>query len=377
MSIPDDFVPEHFDPEYVTDIRKKIEKTVNLSPDSDQLFLNGFLRKCKPKKILEIGVHNGGGSALILNAIKDISEAHLYSVDKVELVDGFKEPIGHVVERDFPELLSNWTLHKGGIISDFIEDIGDGIDFCFLDAAHFFPGELLDFLVVLPYLKDHAMILLHDINFHLIHPGGFATDLLLNIVDERKWLAQQPKHNFINMGAFQIGNQKMKALYVNDLFRCLSLRWMRELSEREFKSVLHIFQKHYTNDQVDMFKIAYHLAVNKFLYDYPAGNLDEVLPFLKPGKKTVLFGAGRYGRHLLNALRKKGIVVDYFIDNDKEKIGALFEGVPVRSLEDIVAMWEEINLLLACTWISASQLMKQLSSTSLYGMIKNPVPFMP
>ena len=47
----------------------------------DQKFLNGVIRKYKPKKILEIGVSKGGSSAIILNAIQDIEGAKLYSVD--------------------------------------------------------------------------------------------------------------------------------------------------------------------------------------------------------------------------------------------------------------------------------------------------------
>ena len=42
-------------------------------------FINGIIRKFKPKKIVEIGVYYGGSSAVILNAIKDIEGAHLYS----------------------------------------------------------------------------------------------------------------------------------------------------------------------------------------------------------------------------------------------------------------------------------------------------------
>lgn len=38
-------------------------------------FINGIIRKLKPKKCLEIGVSNGGSSILILNAIKDIENS--------------------------------------------------------------------------------------------------------------------------------------------------------------------------------------------------------------------------------------------------------------------------------------------------------------
>ena len=44
-------------------------------------FLNGIVRKFKPKKIVEIGVFKGGSTIIMLNAIKDIKNAHIYSID--------------------------------------------------------------------------------------------------------------------------------------------------------------------------------------------------------------------------------------------------------------------------------------------------------
>ncbi len=48
---------------------------------NERYFLNGIIRAKKPRKILEAGVAEGGGSAIILNAISDIDGAELYSVD--------------------------------------------------------------------------------------------------------------------------------------------------------------------------------------------------------------------------------------------------------------------------------------------------------
>jgi hypothetical protein len=32
-----------------------------------------------------------------------------------------------------------------------------------IDSAHFKPGEILDFIIVLPFLKEEAVIVIHDI----------------------------------------------------------------------------------------------------------------------------------------------------------------------------------------------------------------------
>ena len=37
--------------------------------DNQKEFLNGVIRKFKPKKVIELGVANGGSSIIILNAI--------------------------------------------------------------------------------------------------------------------------------------------------------------------------------------------------------------------------------------------------------------------------------------------------------------------
>ncbi|MDR2666550.1 MAG: class I SAM-dependent methyltransferase, partial [Holosporales bacterium] len=131
-------------------------------------FLSGLIRRYKPKKILEVGVADGGSSVVILNSIKDDKESKLYSID----ISG-EEWVGRVVQASFPELAKTgkWRLFKGNIAAKFLDEIGDGIDFVFLDTLHVNPGEFLDFLMMLPYLKEGAVIVIHDVMLqHLV--GG-------------------------------------------------------------------------------------------------------------------------------------------------------------------------------------------------------------
>ena len=79
--------------------------------DIQQEFLNGAIRKFKPKKILEIGVSNGGSSIIILNAIIDIDNSHLYSIDLSK-----SNKIGSCVKKYFPNLLNKWSLFKGNVV---------------------------------------------------------------------------------------------------------------------------------------------------------------------------------------------------------------------------------------------------------------------
>ena len=129
-------------------------------------FLNGIIRKFRPKKILEIGVASGGSSIIILNAIKDIKNAHLYSIDLNN-----NTGIGYCVSKFFPEFLNKWSLYKGNIAAKFIEKIGGYIDMALIDSAHFEPGEIMDFLIVLPFLKEGAIVCFHDIGNQITKAG--------------------------------------------------------------------------------------------------------------------------------------------------------------------------------------------------------------
>ena len=43
--------------------------------NNEPYFINGIIRKYKPKKCLEVGVALGGSSIVILNALKDIKDS--------------------------------------------------------------------------------------------------------------------------------------------------------------------------------------------------------------------------------------------------------------------------------------------------------------
>ena len=126
--------------------------------NNDREFLNGIIRKFRPHKILEIGVCYGGSSIIMLNAINDFKDSKLYSID----LDS-NENVGKCVYKYFPDFVKKWELFKGNVASNFMKKIGDNIDMVFIDTAHFEPGEILDFLIVLPFLKEGAIIIIHDI----------------------------------------------------------------------------------------------------------------------------------------------------------------------------------------------------------------------
>ena len=67
---------EGYNSEILLPIQNTLKGYIEITHD-EQKFLNGIIRKIKPKKIVEIGVAYGGTAVIILNAIKDIEDAKL------------------------------------------------------------------------------------------------------------------------------------------------------------------------------------------------------------------------------------------------------------------------------------------------------------
>ena len=149
-------------------ITKKVKKLAGWQLGKDQPnFLNGLIRKYKPKNCLEIGVAFGGSSILILNAIKDIPNSSLVSLDlNTQLFYDQTKKTGYRVNQYFPELTKNWKLLTGEQPHKFLIKLNRKFDFVFLDTAHRAPGELINFIELLPFLEENAIFVLHDLLWH-------------------------------------------------------------------------------------------------------------------------------------------------------------------------------------------------------------------
>lgn len=160
-------------------------------------FLCGLLRKRRPHKILEVGVAAGGTTCVVMEALEQFCaeegrEAVLHSVDlNTRYYRDAREPVGYMakhMEGRFPHVVHK--THYGAMLPNFIEEIGGDIDFLILDTAHVLPGEILDFLLVLPFLQKDAIVVLHDVMLSLVmdNPLGHATNVLLSAVHGDKYL---------------------------------------------------------------------------------------------------------------------------------------------------------------------------------------------
>ena len=216
-------------------------------------FLNGVVRKFKPKKVLEIGVAEGGSSIIILNAIKDIEDAHLFSIDLSK-----DNMIGYCVKNIFQNLSNKWSLYTGNIPVKFMKSIGNNIDMVFIDSAHVEPGEILDFLIVLPFLKEEAIIMFHDIGNQITKCGGkhsrrsFAPYKIFNIIRGTKFY---PSGNYIltkDIGAIKLDKNQFK--YIHDYFRTLGGQWDYFPEEEHINMIRDFIKTYYDNDCSVMFE---------------------------------------------------------------------------------------------------------------------------
>ena len=266
------FYFDKYESNIYNNIKEKLLKTKCSNMWSNQReFLNGLIRKFRPKKILEIGPSLGGSSIIILNAIKDIKNAHLYSIDL-----NSREFIGSCVKDLFPQFLQKWSLYKGNIASNFIENIGGEIDLVFIDSAHFEPGEILDFLIVLPFLKEGAIVVFHDIGNQITKAGNkntrkeWAPYLIFNIIRGKKYL---PSGNNIlthDIGAIKLEKNQYK--YINDYFRALGGQWQYFPKEIYIELARNLFKKYYNKDCLIIFEEAV-LFNRNFVRNNPMENL--------------------------------------------------------------------------------------------------------
>ena len=237
--------------------------------ENQRKFINGVIRKFKPKKIVEIGVLKGGSSIIILNALKNFKNAYLYSV---ELYNG--NNIGYCVKKFFPNLLKNWSLFKGNIAANFMEKIGKNIDMVFIDTSHFEPGEILDFLMVFPFLKKGAIVGFHDISLQMFHTESngrneWAPYIIYNLIKGKKYLPSGKTILKQNIGFIELDIDQKN--YIHDYFRALGGQWQYFPKEKHIILMRQLIKKYYDKECLIIFEEAVKFN-RKFVMNNPKEN---------------------------------------------------------------------------------------------------------
>lgn len=255
------FLYENYENNIITE---KMKNYANWKTTLEQInFINGIIRKKKLKNCLEIGVAYGGTSIVILNAIKDMKNSFLVSLDLNEQVYmDPKEKTGSRVNKYFPELTKNWKLYTGDQPHKFLVKLNLTFDFLFLDTAHITPGEVLNFIECLPFLKEKAVVVIHDIIWHFYDSSSIkfhpAPILLIPSLYGDKVILGYSKGEIKNIGAiFLYPHQERHYL---DYFLLLLNFWEYMPNENQIND-LRIFIKKYFKK--DIYLKIFNMAVSK------------------------------------------------------------------------------------------------------------------
>ena len=271
--------------------------------NEEREFLNSLIIRNKPSKLLELGVSAGASSIVMLNAIKNNDDSMLYSIDySNQWYRSNDLKTGFFVD-EYSELKTKWKLYTGGLASKFIDEIGGEIDFCLIDTSHVNPGEILDFLLILPYLKEDAMVVLHDINLHtfdyFLGSWSITNNILFSAIFGEKFIMENTSGSeeynsdiyeatkFPNIGAIKINNETRKHIF--EIINLLTLKWSYLPKKDEEAEIISHFEKNYNN---------------KFFTDY----LQEVFSYQRkhyaPDKLCIRYYMAQIKR-LVNKLRIK------------------------------------------------------------------------
>ena len=245
------FYFDKYEPEKFHEIQSQLKQECIDMWGNQREFLNGVVRKLKPKKIVEVGCRFGGSSIVMLNAIDDFKDSKLYSIDL-----DTAETVGECAKKYFPNLYKKWTLFKGKMASEVIEQIGGDIDMAFFDTTHLEPGEILDFLMVLPFLKENAIVVFHDIAIQITNSAGrneWASYLIFNGIRGEKYLPSGDVILKQNIGATILDSNQKR--YYQVYFRMLGGEWNYFPKEEQVTQLRQFFKKYYEKDCPECLKI--------------------------------------------------------------------------------------------------------------------------
>lgn len=232
------------------------EASMELSREN-AMFLSGLIKRYQPKTLLEVGVAAGGSSAFLLHTLDRLElPGELVSVDLWHR--WFRDTdfsVGWAARKLYPEK-KNWHLYTGKFLPEIIEDLNMEFDFCFLDTVHELPGELLDYLVALPFMRENGIIAMHDtaLFFYDGHPHALATRTLFSACVGEKIIPPQNSVSDANLSAFRITPDTYQ--HVGNIFSALCMPWGYLFDIRQFQIYREFFLRYYGPEAAELFSKA-------------------------------------------------------------------------------------------------------------------------
>lgn len=360
-----DILPEQFD----TDVLERIPDSVlqySEMHEVERRFVNGLIRLSRPKNILEIGVSGGAGSSVILNAISDMPESHLSSYDILDkwYMDTSKDT-GFVVSMMWPNGNRQWSLHTGKDVSECVDEFENEFDFVIIDTAHVHPVESLNFLSVLPYLTNNAIVVFHDIalftrrgKFDSFPNMPLANKLVYDTIVGEKMEPGGGEYLKFNRGIPSIGSVQISDAtrrYIDNVFNMLYFPWSSfTLVYKFIFSVAKIVKRHYPKKEYEKIKKAIFLNARLEYggWKYDDWDMNTINAIIRT-ENIIVYGAGQAGHNLIMFMKKLARKMPVLVlDVDPSKNNLL--GIPVKR-PDFAALNEEYKNVSYVVAISKSE----------------------
>ncbi|MFG6346914.1 MAG: class I SAM-dependent methyltransferase [Lachnospiraceae bacterium] len=291
-------------------------------------FLCGLLKRYHPHKVVEVGVAGGATTAVIMKCLELIhSDAEVYSIDlNRQYYRNEEKQTGYQLE-EIKDKLANYANHRfllGHILPEVIDDIGNDIDFVILDTVHSLPGELLDFLCILPYLRDGAIVVMHDITLNFDgNRDAFATKIILNSAFGEKYYNYSDR--VLNIAALKINGDTRK--YAANLFSAFSITWTDFPSDLEVELYRKNYEKYYDEECIELFDIfsEFQLLPKEYFDFTEKEMLSGVYELPKVKNETEIFY-----QHFMNHMDE----VCYILEPDGKLYGVVSRGDLYRYYEN-------------------------------------------
>lgn len=340
--------------------------------EDESAFLCGIIKKYSPNKIVEVGIAGGGTSAIILSCLQLLAmkESKLYSVDYSQKFYRNNDYQSGFLGKEAREVLGlseeRHIILTGDIACSF-EEIKDGIDLLIIDTMHILPGELLDFITLLPALNENAIVVLHDVALAYMletHRTYIATNVLFACAVGDKYINTfEFSGKYSNIAAIKV-NTKTKDWAYN-VFLGLLVPWMYIPDEKQVMGYRSVIQNYYPKPLLELFDTALQLNKKKlktsiqFRWLFPFNKVSE-------GDRIVLFGTGEVGKAFVKQIKHTGYCdIVGIVDNNEKKWGDT-----VQSPDKIKYMQYDFVVVAVANENIAGNIKRQLSDL---GIIANKI----
>ncbi len=324
---------------------KLTEKRAEMS-EPQLAMLCGLMKEYKPKKIVEVGAAAGGTTAVILNCISVLGmDTEVYSIDASEdYYRDMKKKTGYLAEecRQFLSHTVKYEFLGGKYLPERLDEIGEEIDFLILDTVHTLPGELLDFLAALPYLKDGAIVVLHDtfLNQRPRSSNAFATRVLLSAAVGEKIVGKggDNSYNYIELGVFKITQDTAK--YIENVFSALMVTWSYIPDSQMMELYGRFLSRYYQDNLMEEWNMAVEMNRKTISGKHRmnrAGicSIYELIRKLENKENIFIYGCGKTGAKLFALFNDLGIKAEGYIVSDNAKKPCIDQRVEYISDVDI------------------------------------------